>query len=204
MNTVRLSGEVFGDVKFSHECYGEKFYEVFVKSKRTSDNEDILLCVVSEIFVSKIHCGEKIGFIGEIRTRNEHDMCKSRLRIVVFVKALFEYAGFDENEVKVTGFLCKEAYYRETPLGREITDLLIANNDRYGRSNYIPCICWERRARWASSLDVGTKVDIVGRMQSRIYVKKFEDGTTEFRTAYELSVREIKVNEDGEDETWKV
>jgi single-stranded DNA-binding protein len=122
--------------------------------------------------------------------------------LTVFVKDIEFLPDGDEvltdkdvvsNEVDLTGFICKPPIYRQTPFGREITDILIAVNRAYNKSDYIPCIAWGRNARFCSKMPVGTEVKVTGRVQSRNYEKKYEDGTVEQRVAYEVSVSNLEV-----------
>ena len=46
-------------------------------------------------------------------------------------------------------------------------------------------------------MPVGTELKIVGRVQSRAYEKKHEDGTIENRMAYEVSVGSLEVAGEG-------
>ena len=103
------------------------------------------------------------------------------------------------NEVVLVGYICKKPIYRQTPFGREISDLLLAVNRAYNKSDYIPCIAWGRNARFCQELEVGTEVKVVGRVQSRNYEKKHEDGTVETRVAYEVSVGSLEVINENED-----
>lgn len=199
MNKIVLAGTVVDEPTFSHEVYGEKFYHFYLSSSRESGTCDVLPCIISEILKKDIEAGTEIKVLGEIRTRNVYENNKSHLEITVFVKNIFPYEEY-ENYVEVEGFLCKQPIYRETPLGRQVTDLLIASNRSYGKSDYIPTIAWGRMAIKSSKLEVGAKVKVFGRLQSREYVKKIEDGTEETRVAYELSSSRIDVVEESEGE----
>ena len=133
---------------------------------------------------------------GQFRSYNRHEEKKNRLVLSVFARELEfieeEREEYKSNEIYLDGFVCKEPIYRKTPLGREIADLLIAVNRSYGKSDYIPCICWGRNARFASGFEVGNHVEIWGRIQSREYVKKISDSITEKRVAYEVSVSKVE------------
>ena len=96
------------------------------------------------------------------------------------------------NQIYLDGYICKEPIYRKTPLGREIADLLVAVNRSYGKSDYIPCICWGRNARFAGKFEVGTHIHLWGRIQSRTYQKRLDNDVVEKRTAYEISVSKIE------------
>ena len=198
MNKIVLAGLVTEEPIFSHEVHGEKFYRFSLSSSRMSGTNDILPCTVSEILKKDIEEGTEIKVLGEIRTRNVHEDDKNHLEITVFVKEVLLYEE-DENNVELDGFICKEPTYRETPFGRQITDLMVASNREYFKSDYIPCIAWGRNAIRASEFNVGTRVKVLGRLQSREYKKKIDDGTYEVRTAYELSAYMIDVVEESEE-----
>ena len=199
MNKIVLAGLVTEEPTFSHEVHGEKFYRFRLLSSRQSGNCDILMCTVPEIIKNGINEGNMVKVLGEIRTRNVHEDDKNHLEVTVFVKELLPYEE-DENNVKLDGFICKEPTYRETPFGRQITDLMIASNrERNFKSDYIPCIAWGRNAIRASEFDVGTRVKVFGRLQSREYKKKIDDETYELRTAYELSASVVDIVEESEE-----
>ena len=198
MNKIVLAGLVTEEPTFSHEVHGEKFYRFRLLSSRKSGNCDVLMCTVPEIIKNGINEGNKVKVLGEIRTRNVNENDKNHLEITVFVKEVLLYDE-DENNVELDGFICKEPTYRETPFGRQITDLMVASNREYFKSDYIPCIAWGRNAIRASEFDVGTRVKVLGRLQSREYKKKIEDETYEVRTAYELSSYMIDVVEESEE-----
>ena len=193
MNKIRLDGKIATEPEFSHECKGEKFYKLFLEVHRKSEVVDTLPCMVPEVFLKDVEVGECVGINGEIRTRNNHSEGKSKLEIYVFVLGVDDYEGHDINYVELEGYVCKVPTYRETPLGREIADLTIASNRPYGKSDYIPCIAWGRNAVRMAEIWVGTPISVVGRLQSRIYIKKLDNGETEERTAYELSASRIEV-----------
>ena len=182
-NQVSIVGEIVSDFRFSHEVYGEGFYMVDVAVNRLSNYMDYIPLMISErlIDVNEDMVGQNIYVTGQFRSFNRHEEKKNRLVLSVFVREL-EF---------LDGYVCKEPIYRKTPLGREIADLLIAVNRSYGKSDYIPCICWGRNARFASGFDVGGHVQIWGRIQSREYVKKLSETQTEKRVAYEVSVSKI-------------
>lgn len=187
MNKIVLNGTP-SDIKLSHECYNEKFYQLYMTVERISGTKDVLPCIVPELFTKQIKEGEPIKVIGEVRTANSHTETADRVLVRVFVTEIGEYEGKDNNGVEIEGYLCKEPVYRTTPLGREITDLIIASNREHTRkSDYIPSICWGRTAKIMNLLDVGTKVAGKGRLQSRTYSKNVGD-ITEVRAAYELSL----------------
>ena len=200
MNKIVLAGLVTEEPTFSHEVHGEKFYRFSLSSSRMSGTNDILPCTVSEILKKDIEEGTEIKVLGEIRTRNVHENDKNHLEITVFVKEVLSYEK-DENNVELDGFICKEPTYRETPLGRQVSDLIIASNrERNFKSDYIPCIAWGRNAIRTSELNVGTRVKVLGRLQSREYNKRLGDETYEVRTAYELSAAMVDAVEESEGE----
>jgi single-stranded DNA-binding protein len=197
-NQVSIVGEIVSDFEFSHEVYGEGFYMVEVSVSRLSNFEDYIPVMVSErlIDVSRDYAGQYVYIGGQFRSFNRHEEKKNRLVLSVFARELelLPDAGEEDasNEIFLDGYICKESIYRKTPLGREIADLLVAVNRSYGKSDYIPCICWGRNARFAAGFEVGTHVQIWGRIQSRDYVKKINETEVEQRTAYEVSVSKIE------------
>lgn len=193
MNSIKLSGTVLDDPKYSHESYNEKFYDVRIAVMRESGNCDFLNCIVSEFLIDHISAGSKATFIGEIRTKNmELGSKRIGTKLYVFVQSVREYEGCDNQIVEIDGYICKEPVYRKTPLGRDIADLLIASNRRSGKSDYIPCIAWGRNALRMSKSSVGENVIANGRLQSREYTKKYDDGTQEIKTTYEVSLNYIE------------
>ena len=203
-NQVTISGEIASWFNFSHEFYGEKFYIVNVKAQRMSDASDIIPVMVSDrlIDVAEDYIGQFVSVTGNFRSYNKYDGEKKHIVLSVFAQ---EFEILEENEVCLNdnhiymdGYVCKEPVYRKTPLGREIADVLLAVNRPYGKSDYIPCICWGPNARYAGNLKVGERCAIEGRIQSRIYIKTLDDGSTEERTAYEVSVSKLEVLQDEE------
>ena len=198
-NQVTVSGEIVSKFKFNHEVYGEKFYLVEVDIPRTSGYVDRLPVMVSDrlVEVNRDLRGLKVVVKGQYRSYNKQDEHKKRLLLSVFAtKVEFTdeaLTGRESNSICLEGTICKEPVYRETPLGREITDLLIAVKRDYGKSDYIPCICWGRTARFASGLEVGEKCAVKGRIQSRFYTKRLPDGSAEDRVAYEVSLSRVEV-----------
>ena len=197
-NQVTMIGEIVSEFEFSHEVYGEGFYLVDISVSRLSDSVDYIPLMVSErlVDVTQSYIGETISVSGQFRSYNRHEEKKNRLILSVFVREL-EFVDEIEDDIKsnqiyLDGYICKEPIYRKTPLGREIADLLVAVNRSYGKSDYIPCICWGRNARYASSFEVGSHVEVYGRIQSREYIKKLGENETEKRTAYEVSVSKLE------------
>ncbi len=201
-NQVSMIGEVVSDFQFSHEVFGEGFYMVEISVNRLSNYADYIPLMVSERLVdtTQDYTGQIVKISGQFRSYNRHEEKKNRLVLSVFVR---EWEFWDEpeenektNQIFLDGYVCKEPVYRKTPLGREIADLLLAVNRSYGKSDYIPCICWGRNARFASGFEVGSHVQILGRIQSREYVKRIGEEETERRIAYEVSVSKIDFLED--------
>ncbi len=197
-NQVSIVGEIVSDFRYSHEVYGEGFYMVDVSVSRLSNFVDYIPVMVSErlIDVTGDYTGRYVYISGQFRSFNRHEEKKNRLVLSVFARELELLEDADEesasNQIFLDGYICKESVYRKTPLGREIADLLVAVNRSYGKSDYIPCICWGRNARFASGFEVGTHVQIWGRIQSREYVKKINENEVEQRVAYEVSVSKIE------------
>ncbi len=213
-NYLTLVGKVTGEKKFSHEIYGESFYVFNLEIPRLSGNSDIIPITVSERLIKEdtLVEGKKLLVKGQFRSYNSYENEKNRLILTVFAKDIIEVEENNEeeenemvkkdtitNEVVLVGYICKKPIYRQTPFGREISDLLLAVNRAYNKSDYIPCIAWGRNARFCQNLEVGTEVKVVGRVQSRNYEKKHEDGTVETRVAYEVSVGSLEVIDENED-----
>lgn len=197
-NQVQIMGKIASDFTFSHQVFGEGFYTLELVVKRLSDSEDRIPLMVSErlIDVNQNYEGEYIQVQGQFRSYNRHEEKKNRLVLSVFVRELSFVDEVDDsmvsNQIFLDGYICKSPIYRKTPLGREIADLLLAVNRPYGKSDYIPCICWGRNARYASAFDVGGHVLLWGRIQSRDYMKKISETESEKRTAYEISVSKLE------------
>ena len=200
-NKLTMAGVVIDGFTFDHKAYGEKFYKGMLSVVRDSGTADIIPVMVSEVLLQEDmdYAGKFISISGEYRSRNIHLEKKNVLDLYVFVKELSEAEmQVPLNLVELQGFVCKKPIYRKTPLGREICDLLLAVNTNYGRSQYIPCITWGRNAIKAESFEVGDKLSIRGRVQSREYQKNLDDGTSEKRIAYEVSASNVELSEDDE------
>ena len=201
-NQVVIMGEIVSDFAFSHEIFGEGFYMVDVRVERLSDSIDIIPLMVSErlIDVNGDYKGMYIVVNGQFRSYNRHEERKNKLVLSVFAREIDFVDEIGENtksnQIYLDGYICKEPVYRKTPLGREIADLLLAVNRPYGESDYIPCICWGRNARFASNFEVGARCAVWGRIQSREYMKKISDEQLEKRVAYEVSVSKLELIED--------
>ena len=198
-NTVEVAGEVVTEPEYSHESFGERFYIFNISVKRLSGMLDIIPVTISEraINISEIRVGKRFKIYGQFRSFNKHMEHERRLILSVFARDIMELddnqLDVNENYIFLDGYVCKEAIYRKTPLGREIADLLVAVNRSYGKSDYIPCIAWGRNARYASGLDVGTHIKVFGRIQSREYTKRISETESEQRMAYEVSVSGIEL-----------
>jgi single-stranded DNA-binding protein len=214
-NHLVLVGNITSEKKYSHEIYGEKFYVFNMEVVRLSSTTDIIPITVSERLLTDIDLtiGKKVSVEGQFRSYNNYENEKNRLILTVFAKEITEIKESDEeeqeevtNEVVLVGYVCKKPIYRQTPFGREIADVLLAVNRAYNKSDYIPSIAWGRNARFCQNMEVGTEVKITGRIQSRTYEKKFEDGTSETRVAYEVSIASMEVvnQEDNEEESQEV
>lgn len=214
-NYLTLVGKVTGEKKFSHEIYGEKFYVFNLEIARLSGNADIIPITVSERIITDemLMQGKQLLVKGQFRSYNSYDNEKNRLILTVFAKDVVEVEENNEeeenemtkkdtvtNEVVLVGYICKKPIYRQTPFGREIADVLLAVNRAYNKSDYIPTIAWGRNARFCQNLEVGTKVKLVGRVQSRMYEKKHEDGTVENRVAYEVSIGSLEIVDEDDTE----
>lgn len=203
-NKVALSGEIVSNFEFSHECYGEGFYTAMLASERLSGQKDIIPITVSErlVDVKSDWIGRFVRVNGQFRSYNKHENGRRHLELSVFVREfedITEERHFgieDENLIFLDGYICKQPIYRKTPLGREITDILLAVNRKYGKSDYVPMICWGRNAIFAGKLEVGTRLQIEGRIKSREYEKKISETESEARVAYEVSVSKLEVAED--------
>ncbi len=201
-NKVYVMGEIVSDAVFSHEVYGEGFYEFFVKVMRLSGQADILPVTVSERLIEggALRKGKTISAVGQFRSYNKIENGKSRLMLTVFVRELIE-AGQEKNpnSILLSGYICKPPVYRTTPFNREIADILVAVNRAYNKSDYIPCIAWGRNARFVKTLSVGDRVAVSGRIQSREYQKKLSETELKTMTAYEVSVSKLAAFDNVED-----
>ena len=208
-NHLVLIGKIISDKTFSHEIYGESFYLFNLEVPRLSGTEDIIPITISERLIANfdLTIGRKVVVEGQFRSYNSYENERNRLVLTVFAKDIIEYKEEEEeqkenksNEVVLNGYICKKPIYRQTPFGREIADILLAVNRAYNKSDYIPCIAWGRNARFCENMEVGTEVKVVGRVQSRTYEKKFEDGRVEQRVAYEVSIGSLEVIDKKENE----
>ncbi len=208
-NQVTIAGRVVSEFQYSHTVYGEDFYTVNIEVSRLSSSCDIIPVMVSEriLDVRSDYRDCVLRANGQFRSYNRHEENRNRLVLSVFAREVEinavgpEEEEQDPNHIFLDGYVCKKPVYRKTPLGREIADVLLAVNRPYGKSDYIPCICWGRNARYADQFEVGAHVQIWGRIQSREYQKKIGEEEYERRVAYEVSVSKLEyLNVSGHEE----
>ncbi len=195
-NIATITGVVSQEPRYSHQMYGEGFYESVLTVPRLSDQVDYIPFTVSERLMidGNVGVGNTVSLTGQLRSYNKIVDGKSKLMLTLFVRDVYDTDdGRNPNSIDVTGYICKEPVYRMTPFKREICDVLLAVNRAYNKSDYLPCIAWGRNARFVQNISVGTKVRINGRIQSRSYQKQLADGTSETRIAYEVSVNRIEL-----------
>ena len=193
-NKLQLIGEVVKEPVYTHEVFGEGFYETALSVPRLSQQRDIIPITVSDRLLMRhsVKVGDKLNVVGQFRSYNKVDGAKSRLLLTAFVRDILEEdENANSNSIEITGFICKPPVYRTTPFKREICDVLIAVNRAYNKSDYIPCIMWGRNARFVQNMQVGDKLTVTGRVQSRTYVKNLSPDEAEERVAYEVSVSKI-------------
>lgn len=189
-NAAQLSGEIVSPPVFSHESHGMRLYQCRIAVPRLSGVQDTVVLLVPEALVERMQ--GTVHVRGQLRGYTRQDADKRRLKLMVLVRALDREALQENNLIELTGELAREVYYRRTPLGREIADLMLKVSRPYTGTDYIPCVVWGRCARFCSHLKKGARLKVSGRMQSREYVKLTENGE-EKRTAYELSIGKLTV-----------
>ncbi|MGL6174395.1 MAG: single-stranded DNA-binding protein [Cellulosilyticaceae bacterium] len=206
-NEVLIVGKAVSDIKYSHKVYGEGFYSFDLEVPRLSDSADILPVTISERLLPALGNieGKYLDIVGQFRSYNQYEEGKNRLILTIFAlevkEVSLEEMQKNKNAIHLNGFVCKEPVYRTTPFGREITDILIAVNRSYHKSDYIPCITWGRNARYAQNLHTGDHIEVWGRIQSRQYQKKLESGEVISKTAYEVSISKMEItNENNKEE----
>ena len=207
-NMVTISGKILSEAEFSHEVYGEGFYSFMLEVPRLSDSTDKICVTISERLASRddLEIGRYLEIEGQFRSYNNFNNTEgSKLVLTVFAREINfledEKKIKNPNQIYLNGFICKSPIYRTTPFGREITDILLAVNRPYNKSDYIPCIAWGRNARFSSKLEVGQNIKIWGRIQSRDYQKKLETGETVTKTAYEVSISKMEICKEDEKDT---
>lgn len=192
-NSVFLQGRVGSAIEYSHDLYGERFYEFKLNVPRLSEHLDVIPITVAEGLISDLKENDYISVSGQFRSFNRPDGERSRLILSVFAREIKEpIADVNPNTAELIGYICKPPIYRTTPFNREICDVLLAVNRAYAKSDYIPCIAWGKNARLIKNAPVGQKLDVTGRIQSRQYTKRLENGDTELRTAYEFSIGSVE------------
>ena len=200
-NKVYLCGKIISEPIFSHEIYGEKFYDINLEVQRLSNQCDIIPVTISERLFNE-NCLEQnkiIALKGQFRSYNKLVGGKSKLMLTVFARELCEeIPALSGNIIEIVGYVCKDPIFRTTPFKREICDVLLAVNRAYNKSDYLPCIAWGRNARFVSELGIGQKVFVTGRIQSRQYQKRIDDEKTETRTAFEISIAQISTEDNVE------
>ncbi len=197
-NEVELCGKVDSELTYSHEVYGEGFYQFFIEVPRLSDISDKINITISERLLQSVNLniGDTVCVNGQFRSYNNYSENGNKLILTVFARdiTLHPESGKNPNHIFLNGFLCKKPVYRTTPFGREITDILIAVNRAYNKSDYIPCIAWGRNARFSSALEVGENIKIWGRIQSREYQKRIDEENSITKTAYEISISKMETS----------
>jgi single-stranded DNA-binding protein len=198
-NMVTISGKIISELEFSHEVYGEGFYYFMLDVPRLSDSCDKIPVTVSERLIAKqkLEIGKIIEVEGQFRSYNSFNNEGNRLVLTVFAREITfledEKKIKNPNQIFLNGYICKKPIFRTTPFGREITDMLLAVNRPYNKSDYIPCIAWGRNARYSECLEIGDNIKVWGRIQSREYQKKLDAGEVITKTAFEISVSKMEV-----------
>ena len=192
-NRVYLRGKIVSSPVFSHEVFGEKFYEFNLEVPRLSESFDTIPVTISERIIDQnIYVGNLITISGQFRSYNKQTETKSKLVLTVFVREIeANNELLNPNIIELFGYICKEPVFRTTPFKREICDVLLAVNRAYNKSDYIPCIAWGRNARYVKEMKVGDALNLVGRIQSRVYQKKLSDDVVETKNAYEISITKL-------------
>lgn len=199
-NVATISGIVTEEPRYSHQMYGEGFYESTLQVKRLSDQADEIPFTISERLLTdgRIETGKCVTLTGQLRSYNKIIDDKSKLLLTLFVRDILEEDEMrNPNTIDLIGYICKPPIYRTTPFKREICDILLAVNRAYNKSDYLPCIAWGRNARFVKDIPIGEKIAINGRIQSRAYQKVKDDGTVEIRTAYEVSLNRIGTDDNN-------
>lgn len=196
-NVVTIFGVVKDKPTYSHEMYGEEFYNAELIVPRLSDVADVLPITISERLIMGIDIkeGSKVIVEGQLRSYNKYMDGSNKLILTIFARniLLSDEEIKNPNQIFLDGYICKKPVYRTTPFGREITDMLIAVNRPYNKSDYIPSIAWGRNARYSEKLKVGDRIKIWGRIQSREYQKRISDEEIITRTAYEVSISKMEI-----------
>ena len=195
-NKIYLEGTVASKLSFSHEMYGEGFYNFQLEVMRLSDTKDMLNITVSERLITNLDLsiGSEIIVDGQLRSYNKFVDGSNRLILTVFARNIEPCIerSKNPNEIFLDGYICKEPVYRTTPFGREIADVLLAVNRAYNKSDYIPTIAWGRNSRFCQTLSVGDNIRVWGRLQSREYQKKVNEDESIVKIAYEVSISKME------------
>lgn len=191
-NRIFLRGQLAAIPALSHSNHGVDYFTFPLAVRRLSGAEDRLNIVASRELLKSLDAepGVSLAVRGEVRTFNNRSGVGSRLVVSVFARELFLDEGENENRLELTGTLCKPPVLRATPLGRTICDMILASNRRYGRADYLPCIAWGSLAYRCGAMEVGSRLSLEGRLQSRVYTKEV-DGQLQERTAFEVSVMSL-------------
>lgn len=204
-NTVILEGFFLEHPSFSHEVFGESFYTARFSVDRLSSQKDILNITISSRILGsgELDIAAYARITGQLRSYNKMENGKNKLMLTVFARSLEfpEERALEPNLIELTGFICKEPIYRTTPFGREITDLLLAVNRHFNKTDYIPVLTWGKNAKFAQTMEIGDKVRVEGRLQSRTYTKVLADGTTDERVAFEVSSSLVVLLDSPEEES---
>lgn len=204
-NQALVTGVITTDFTFNHEIYAEKFYTFTLTIPRLSGTDDSVHVMVSERLLSgeDFRIGDRVDIEGQFRSYNSYEQTgENRLVLTIFAKDIkknTDEKNHNPNTLFLNGYICKPPIYRTTPFGREITDLLIAVNRSYNKSDYIPVIAWGRNARYAKTLNVGDNVRVWGRIQSRNYQKRISEDEVITKTAYEVSVNRMELASNEEE-----
>ena len=195
-NQAHIHGTILEEPKFSHDILGEGFYDLKLQVPRLSEEFDTIPVTISERLLNGANIGDFLSIDGQFRSYNKQLDGKSKLVLTLFAKELVDLdQEQNSNTITLSGFICKPPIYRTTPFGREICDVLVAVNRAYNKSDYIPCIAWGRNAKFVKNLNVGDKISLTGRIQSREYQKKYDDNNIETKTAYEISIASIYLDD---------
>jgi primosomal replication protein N len=198
-NVTTVTGKVVEEPRYSHEMYGEGFYESTIAVPRLSEQIDYIPFTISErlLIDGRVAVGTTITLSGQLRSYNKVVDGRSKLLLTLFVRDILEEEeGRNPNTIDIVGYICKPPIYRMTPFKREICDILLAVNRAYNKSDYLPCIAWGRNARFIKDIPVGQKFYVNGRIQSREYQKQLDSGEIVTRTAYEVSINRIGFEKD--------
>ena len=201
LNQIILRGRAAGEAVFSHVTHDEAFYLFPLAVERLSGNEDVLNVQFSRRLLAHVEIaeGERLEVRGSLRTFNNKSGIGAKLVITVQAQSIVPTADDHINDLTLVGTICRRGEPRRTPLGREICDFTLAVNRRYGRSDYLPCIAWGSMAQRCAAMDVGQRLRLEGRLQSRVYTKQLGD-RSEKRVAFECSAmsltREVSLSEE--------